>query len=160
MAGAPDWQQLTATLPSIAAVGAAQTEAADIAAGASEQIMIAAAPGSVARLTAWSNNGIPIPPGATSGNHQLQINTPNGVALVFGQSDYNATQSAIEFNGGFWQAAGTAQWPAAGTNQSWWAGTQYCTATAAFTLYYFNNTNVTQTNSRQYFWQLVQEDLP
>jgi hypothetical protein len=160
MAGAPDYQTLTATLPSIAPVGGVQTETADLDAGKSETIYVSSASGTVARLSALATAQITVPSGASSGYHEIAVNTPETVGLILGTSNFNSSVTNLQYNFGFWMQAGVVQYPPAGTNQAWWANSQYCTATESIEFIYSNNTNATQTASRTYYWQLVEEDLP
>lgn len=160
MPGQADWSGLTVTLPQTSAPGGIQAETADIAAGGSETVTIASAAGTISVLDAWWFFGLALPSGATAGSHQAFLASPEGISLTLGQSAYNSSDTAVQFQEGFWVDAGETQRPPAGTNQSWWAGIVVCTSSAGFGMTYQNNTNVTQTAKRQYGWQMRQEAIP
>lgn len=159
MAGAPDWQNLTATLPSKSQFGYYDNDATNVAAGASVQITVYSPVGTLVMVTGASLNMPSGPTGATTGNHELRAEGPAGVDLVLGTSTYD---TGIIYDAGYWVTATTPSPPAAaGADQSYWLKTgTIITDDEGLVLTYYNNTDAAQTAARTWVLAGTEEDLP
>lgn len=154
--GRPQFQMLTATLPSESAATVSQTETADIAAGASEQVHFYSPTGTVSHNQVM-DFAVGNVAGATGAHtHTLTVDLV-GLGVSYGSEP---DTDFITFRFGGWIAPATGM-PADPNSDSWWLGgrTEF-DDTNGITFTYQNNSAHTQTNSRAYQLGVRVVDLP
>lgn len=156
--GRPQFQMLTATLPSESLATLTQTPATAIAAGDSEQITFYSASGTKSR--AWGAYlNADIPTGGTAGTHGIAVSV-SGFNLTQGTSNYD---NPVTFLNGYWSSATSAAQPNTGLSpQSWWLNTVQFDATNGLVCTYTNGTTggTSDASTRTYNLLTVEEDLP
>lgn len=159
MPGTPDYQRLTATLPSISQVAFLSQPATDIAAGGSEQITFYSAAGTYSTIRSVSMTA-PAIAAATTGNQEIRLYGSDQVNYTLGTSAYS---DVLSYGPGYWNTASITQQPPAqaGADQAWFlkAGIVVDATTGCGILCY-NNTNAAQTGARFYLLTGTREDLP
>lgn len=157
--GRPDYQSLSATLPSEGWSSITEIPATDVPALGNEGFILYSPSGTLSRVIA-SHCLVPSPTGATSGDHEVDIISNGFGAFTMGDSNFG---DACEFNAGCWKSATKSQSPPAGSSQAWWMASQNVfDATHGFVVNYFNRTNATElgTQGRYYYFATNQVDLP
>lgn len=151
--GRPQFQTLTASLPSEALATLGQAPATTVAAAGSEQITYYAPVGT--KATVWGAYlQANAPTGATSGTHGLAVSV-SGYNLTQGTSNYG---DVVTFLNGYWSSATTAAQPNTGLSpQSWWLGVVQFDSVEAIVLTYTNNTNATSPSGARNYHLLVNE---
>ena len=156
MAGAPDYQRLTATLPSRSQAIVTQTDTTSCAAS-----------GGVASVTFYSPSGTlsyvqafycstPAPTGATSGTTLAQV--LSGPVFTGASVSYTASN---EFNDGAWgQGTGITQTPPLGHESYWLGGRTSFDSVTGIECSFVNSTDVATTQERKWQFGVVREDLP
>lgn len=158
--GRPDYQTLSATLPSQSWAQTSTTPDTALDAGQSEQITIYAPSGTTARVISMSMSA-PAPTGASAGTHgcTIYLGIPD---VTQGVSDY---ADELTYRSGFWQTAtNAATWPVAGTtSQAWWLGDRTVTDDSHAIAFNYGNDTTAGTSpagSRTYVLTYLVVDLP
>ena len=144
MPGAPDYQRLTATLPSESYGLLSETDTTAVDAGTYLDYVFYSPAGTISRITSAYFN-IAAPVGATAGTHQLQIGLPGGGNMTSATSNYS---SSLYWDDGFWEVADNLQHPPDTMDQAWWlkAGVVIDAVSGFSVLYTNSTTGGTQSN--------------
>lgn len=137
--GRPQFQTLTATLPSEALSFLSMTNNAEVPANTTITYTLYAPSGAIARVqTAYL--AVPPPTGAAAGTHGLVVLLGNsGAQITAGFSNYT---DHVIYSSGYWNTATSAQYPpaAAGMDQSYWLDKTVIDALTGIQFQYQNNT--------------------
>lgn len=122
-----------------------ESNSADVNAGNTETTDVYAPTGSV--YTVLNTKLTVANPGGTTGNHRLQILTAQAIGTLYGKSAYSAS---LTFQYGSWQTASLDKQPSDPVVARDIERTLKATENEPLRITYVNDSDTTQTNSRDY----------
>ncbi|MHB2020331.1 MAG: hypothetical protein ACYCW6_25625 [Candidatus Xenobia bacterium] len=155
--GRPDYQSLSATLPSKSWESYTPDITTPVDAGSNVSVTLYSPAGTISTVISVYLNA-PATTGGTSGNQQMSIDA-NNTGVTEGSAPYT---DPVSFNNGYWSNASTQSEPPGGSSpQSWMLGRLVMDASMGIQFSYSSDsTSGTQDGPITIYVGVVEEDIP